>query len=176
LDQPFDRVCSYVVARCRSRKAAPGSEKWISVTSNRTSIFHGRGLANGGYPVESVSRPKGVTRGKQEAKPRAKSSREPGRDGKVARPEKGRFSGPEDRRRSPGAHRGFGHLAMEGTPDRGRCSLFTGTVDKRSWRPSKAPRKRGPRGPFGAESREATGVSEARSCESSRERERPDGD
>jgi hypothetical protein len=32
------RVCSYVVARCRSRKAAPGSEKWISVTSNRTSI------------------------------------------------------------------------------------------------------------------------------------------
>jgi len=63
LDQPFDRVCSYVVARCRSRKAAPGSEKWISVTSNRTSIFHGRGLANGGYPVESVSRPKGVTRG-----------------------------------------------------------------------------------------------------------------
>jgi len=37
----------------------------------------------------------------QEAKPRAKSSREPGRDGKVAGPGKGRFSGKEDRKRSP---------------------------------------------------------------------------
>jgi len=44
------RVCSYVVARCRSRKAAPGSEKWISVTSNRTSDIHGRSLANGTPP------------------------------------------------------------------------------------------------------------------------------
>lgn len=176
MDQPFDRVCSYVVARCRSRKAAPGSEKWISVTSNRTSIFHGRGLANGGYPVESSLRPKGAV-GRSRKRSRARRAVE----NRVAMAKsrdrnKGRFSGPEDRRRSPGAHRGFGHLTMEGTPDRGRCSPFTGIVDKRSWRPSKVPRRRGPRGPFGAESKEATGVSEARSCESSRGRERPDGD
>jgi hypothetical protein len=70
------------------------------------------------------------------------------------------------RKRSPcdGRHPGL-RVSWSLHGDYGRCSLGG---------PRRNPRKRGPRGPFGGEPGEATGMSEARHCEPSRGRERPE--
>lgn len=174
------RVCSYVVACCRSRTAAPGSEKRISVPSNRISMFRGRSLASGGEPRPFVALHPLATRG-------ARHGIEEGSQERKAAEDRVAMAKSRDRQKAASAVRKIGDdlpgrieetvtVAMEGIPDCGIRGSFTGIAEKAVLAAlgDSEEERRNKRRPFGGESREATGMSEARSCEPSRGRERPE--